>query len=97
MTRFIWGGVGKFYIEPLRTLFLAEVDGVHLRVRRRARSAHARSWSALAGFAVLPVRGVIVTVLGERNQIDVAGPRRGLDGGDPARQLVPLSARRGCR
>ena len=69
-TRFMWGGVGKLNIERLRTLFLAEVDVVHIRF-----DDPVAGWTTqvvgVAGFAVLPVRGVIATLLAERNQIDV--------------------------
>ncbi len=69
-THFMWGGVGKLNVERLRTLFLAEADFVHNRYDDRA-----VGWTtqliALAGFSVLPVRGVIITLLGERNQTDV--------------------------
>jgi hypothetical protein len=70
VTRYIWGGVGKFYLQPLRTLFLAEVDAVHLSVDGNAVGVRTQV-IALGGLAVLPVRGVIVTLLGERNQVDV--------------------------
>jgi hypothetical protein len=69
-TRFMWGGVGKLHIEQLRTLLLAELDVVHIRFDDRA-----VGWTTqvigLGGFSVLPVRGVIVTLLAERNQTDV--------------------------
>ena len=69
-TRYMWGGVGKLHIEQLRTLFLAEADFVHIRFDDRA-----VGWTTqligLGGFSVLPVRGVIVTLLAERNQTDV--------------------------
>ena len=70
VTRYIYGGVGKFYLPPLRTLFLAELDVVHLSF-----DGDAVGWRTqmvgLAGLAVLPVRGLIVTALAERNQVDV--------------------------
>jgi hypothetical protein len=71
VTRYIWGGVGKYYLQALRTLFLAEVDVAHLAFDGDAVGVRTQM-IGLAGFAVLPVRGVIVTVLGERNQVDVA-------------------------
>jgi hypothetical protein len=70
VTRYIWGGVAKFYWQPLRTLFLAELDAVHLAFDGNAVGVRTQV-IGLAGLAVLPVRGVIVTFLGERNQIDV--------------------------
>ena len=69
-TRFMWGGVGKLNIERLRTLFLAEVDFVHIRFDDTA-AGWTTQLVGVAGFAVLPVRGVIVTLLAERNQTDV--------------------------
>jgi hypothetical protein len=70
VTRYIWGGLAKFYLPPLRTLFLAEVDAVHLSFDGNAVGLRTQV-IGLAGLAVLPVRGVIVTLLGERNQVDV--------------------------
>jgi hypothetical protein len=71
VTRYIYGGVGKFYLAPLRTLFLAELDVAHLSIDGGAVGLRTQV-VGLGGLAVLPVRGVIVTVLGERNQVDVA-------------------------
>lgn len=71
VTRYIWGGVGKFYLPPLRTLFLAELDVAHLDFDGGVVGVRTQV-IGLGGFAVLPVRGVIVTLLGERNQVDVA-------------------------
>ncbi|HMF42884.1 MAG TPA: hypothetical protein VKQ32_19565 [Polyangia bacterium] len=70
-TRYIWGGVGKFYLVPLRTLFLGELDVVHLSVDGNAVGLRTQM-IGLGGFSVLPVRGLIVTALGERYQQDVA-------------------------
>jgi hypothetical protein len=55
----------------LRTLLLAEVDTVHM-VFDAAGVGTRTQFISIAGVAVLPVRGVIVTLLGERNQVDVA-------------------------
>jgi hypothetical protein len=71
VTRYIYGGVGKFFLPPLRTLFLAELDVVHLSFDDSAVGLRTQM-VGLAGLAVLPVRGLIVTALGERNQVDVA-------------------------
>jgi hypothetical protein len=70
LTRFIWGGVAKCYLERLRTLFLAEIDTVHMVFDGNGTGARTQV-IGVAGLAVLPVRGVFVTLLGERNQIDV--------------------------
>jgi hypothetical protein len=71
VTRFIVGGVGKWYIAQLRTMLLGEVDAVQLlfddpTVGNRLQAL------ATAGVTVFPVQGVLLTVLGERNQVDVA-------------------------
>jgi hypothetical protein len=71
LTRFMFGGYGKWYVERLRTLLLAEVDGVQLLFDDPAVGTRVQAVGAL-GFTVLPVPGVMVTLLGERNQIDVA-------------------------
>ena len=70
-TRYIYGGVGKFYLPLLRTMFLAELDVSHNAFDDAAVGLRTQM-IGLGGFAVLPTRGLIVTVLGERNQVDVA-------------------------
>ena len=66
--RVIGGVVGKYFIERLRTLLLAEANLVHFRFDLlRGRS----QFVGTAGLAVLPVRGLVVTLLGERNQVDL--------------------------
>jgi hypothetical protein len=70
VTRYIYGGLAKYYLQPIKTLFLAELDVVHLDFDGNAIGVRTQM-IGLAGFAVLPVRGLIVTVLGERNQVDV--------------------------
>ena len=71
VTRYIYGALGKYYLQPIRTLFLVELDVVHLNFDGDAVDLRTQM-IGLAGFAVLPFRGVMVTVLGERNQVDVA-------------------------
>jgi len=71
VARIIWGGVGRYYFEPLRTLAMAEVDTVHM-VFEASGVPSRTQLLAIAGLAVLPYRGVILTLLGERNQTDVA-------------------------
>jgi hypothetical protein len=73
LTRFIYGGVGKFFVEPLHAVFLAEANGVQLvfdddNVPTRAQFVGA------AGVALLPVAGVVITLLGEHNQVDLGAP-----------------------
>ena len=97
VTRYIWGGVGKFYLQPLRTLFLAEVDVAHLCVRRRrGRPAHADDRARRAS-PCCRCAGVIVTVLGERNQVDVEVRDAAWTALRPAGQLVSLSRTSRCR
>jgi hypothetical protein len=71
VARIIWGGVSKYYIEPLRTLAMAEIDTVH-QVFEASGVPSRTQVVVIAGLAVLPYRGVILTLLGERNQTDVA-------------------------
>ena len=73
VARFIFGGLGKAYVERLRTLLLAEVDGVELLFDDPAVGPRVQVVGAV-GFTVLPVPGVMLTLLGERNQIDVELP-----------------------
>ena len=73
VTRFIGGVVGKKWIEPLRTLLFAEVDGVNLLFDDDAVGSR-RQVVAAAGFTVLPIPSVMATLMGEHNQIDVALP-----------------------
>ena len=70
VTRYIYGGLAKYYLQPIRTLFLAELDVVHLDFDGNAIGVRTQM-IGLAGFALLPVRGLIVTLLAERNQVDV--------------------------
>jgi hypothetical protein len=66
--RTILGAVGKYYVTPLRTLVFTEVDVVVLSIDNLA--ARGQGIGAL-GASVLPVRGVMVTVLGEAFQEDL--------------------------
>jgi hypothetical protein len=70
VTRFMLGGTLKAYAEPLKTLFMAEVDSVQLIFDDEMIDPRQQVVGAV-GFTVLPVRGVMLTVLGERNQVDV--------------------------
>ncbi len=73
VTKLMTGAVGKAYLERLRTLFLGEVDLVN-QVFTNVGDLVRTQIVGAAGFAVLPIPGVMVTLLGERNQIDVAVP-----------------------
>jgi hypothetical protein len=70
IARFIWGGLAKYYFEPLRTLAMLEIDTVH-QVFEAAGVGSRTQMVGLGGFAVLPYRGVMITALVERNQVDV--------------------------
>jgi hypothetical protein len=73
VTRFIGGGVGKAWVEPLRTLLFAEVDGVNLLFDDPAVGTRQQIIAA-AGFTVMPAPWLMATLIGEHNQIDVALP-----------------------
>jgi hypothetical protein len=70
VTRLVLGAVGKVFAERLKTLFLAECDAVQMEFAAAAAGSRAAFVGAL-GFATLPVRGLMVTILAERNQVDV--------------------------
>jgi len=70
VTRLMAGVVGKGYLEGLHTLLLGEVDVVNNVFTELGDTARAQIVGA-AGFTLFPVRGVMLTALGERNQIDV--------------------------
>lgn len=70
VTRLMLGVVGKFFIERARTVFLAEVDAIQLDFASPVVGTRGQVVAA-AGFAVLPARGLMLTLLGERNQEDV--------------------------
>jgi hypothetical protein len=67
ITRMTGGGVAKFYLPLLRTLLLAEGNLVHWQVD----GYEGNQFVGAGGFAVLPVRGVILTLMAERNQEDL--------------------------
>ena len=69
VTRLIGGGVAKLYAPLLRTLFLAEGNLVHWKLDG---SLQRNQFVGAGGFAVLPVRGLMLTLLAERNQEDLA-------------------------
>ena len=66
--RTILGGVGKLYLESLRTLLLAEGNLVF----RDMSAGGGEQFVGAAGAAIFPVRGLTLTLLGERNQVDVS-------------------------
>jgi hypothetical protein len=69
MNRTIVGAVGKAWIAPLRTMFLAEGDFVRRDITSISPSYQ---FVGVGGVSVLPVKGVMATVLQERNQVDLS-------------------------
>ncbi len=103
LTRFIGGALAKVYVEPLRTLFLGELDGVQIVFDDPTIGAR-RQVVGLGGASVFPAPGVMLTLLGERNQIDVNAPAAWtagtalLEAGSPTRTSSSSSWRaRSCR
>jgi hypothetical protein len=73
VTKLMTGALGKVYLERLRTLLLGEVDVVNKIFTDIGDPVRTQILGA-AGFTVFPVPGLMATLLGERNQIDVAVP-----------------------
>jgi hypothetical protein len=69
MVRTIVGGVGKAWVAPIRTLFLAEADFVRRDIDTVSPSYQ---FVGVGGFSVLPFKGFMGTFLQERNQVDFA-------------------------
>jgi hypothetical protein len=63
------GAVLKFYVEPIKTLFLTETDLVQLTPDN---VSMIQQFVGAAGFSVLPVKGLMLTILGERKQANLA-------------------------
>jgi hypothetical protein len=70
VTKLMAGVVGKGYLENLHTLLLGEVDVVNNVFTELGDTSTAQIVGAL-GFTLFPVKGVMFTALGERNQVDV--------------------------
>ena len=71
VTRWATGGLAKVHVPLLRTLFLAEANLVEQFFDDRSAGTRSQMVGA-AGFSVLPIRGLMATVLAERNQVDLA-------------------------
>jgi hypothetical protein len=69
MTRTIVGFVGKSWIAPLRTMLLAEADFVRRDISKVAPSYQ---FVCVGGVSIQPVKGLMGTVLQERDQVDLA-------------------------
>jgi hypothetical protein len=68
--RYVLGGVGKYYVEVARTLLLGEANLVRRTFDGGAVGSHDQFVGAV-GAAVLPLRGLMVTGLVERNHVDL--------------------------
>jgi hypothetical protein len=70
LTRFILGAVAKVYVAPAKLLLFGEVDSVQLMFDSPIVGTREQVVSLL-GVTALPVRGLMLTLLGERNQLDL--------------------------
>jgi hypothetical protein len=70
MTRRIAGLVGKAWIAPLKTMLLAEADFARRDVDTIPPPSY--QFVGVGGVSVLPIKGVMATVLQERNQVDLS-------------------------
>ena len=70
VTRLMGGAVGKAYLDGLHTLLLGEVDVIDNVFTDLGDSSRAQLVGA-AGFTLFPVRGLMITALGERTQVDL--------------------------
>jgi hypothetical protein len=73
VTKLMTGALAKVYVEQLRTLLVGEVDVVNKIFTDVGDPVRTQIVGA-AGFTVFPLRGLMATLLGERNQIDVSVP-----------------------
>jgi hypothetical protein len=73
VTKVMTGAVGKVYLERLRTQLFGEVDLVNQIYTDLADTTRTQI-VGVGGAAIFPWTGVMVTLLGERNQVDVQTP-----------------------
>lgn len=73
VTKVMTGAVGKVYVEGWRAQLFGEVDLVNQIYTELDNTTRTQIVGA-AGLAVFPTRGVMVTLIGERNQVDVQTP-----------------------
>jgi hypothetical protein len=73
ITKVMAGVVGKVYLERLRTQLFGEGDLVNQIFTDLDETTRAQLVGA-AGFSTFPITGVMVTLLGERNQVDLQVP-----------------------
>jgi len=70
LSRWMTGAVGKGYVERLHLLLLGEIDVVD-NVYTDLGDYSRTQLVGAGGFTLFPAAGVMITVLGERNQVDV--------------------------
>jgi hypothetical protein len=70
LSRWMTGAVGKGYVERLHLLLLSEIDVVD-NVYTDLGDYSRTQLVGAGGFTLFPAAGVMITVLGERNQVDV--------------------------
>jgi hypothetical protein len=70
VSRWMTGAVGKGYVERLHLLLLGEVDVVNQVYTDLGDYTQTQIVGA-GGFSLFPAAGVMITLLGERNQVDV--------------------------
>jgi hypothetical protein len=73
ITKVMAGVVGKVYLDRLRTQLFGEGDLVNQIFTDLDDTTRAQLVGA-AGFSTFPITGVMVTLLGERNQVDLQVP-----------------------
>ncbi len=73
VTKLMTGALGKVYLERLRTLLVGEVNVVS-KIFTDIGDPLRTQIAGAAGFTVFPLPGLMATLLGERNQIDVSVP-----------------------
>lgn len=70
LTRFIFGGVGKYWLAPARTMFIAELNVAQMLFDSDALGTRGQLVGA-AGAVFTPLKGLLITLLGERKQVDL--------------------------
>lgn len=76
MTRTTVGALGKWWIEPLRTMILVEAD----LVRRDIDAVDASyQFVGAGGLSFQPIKGLMATWLQERNHVDLSAPNAAYD------------------
>lgn len=69
MTRSIVGALGKYWLAPTKVMFLLEGDLVH---RELGSAGGSEGFVGMAGLSLLPTKGIMVTVFGERSQTEIS-------------------------